>query len=216
MATNTKIHALVITGGHGFQEKPFWEMFDSFENFSYNSVTFPDAFKYLNVEGAKDYDVLVFYDMWQEISPDQQTAFLALLDGGKAIVSLHHTLVSFQKWDEYKKIVGGYWKPEEGTYKHGVRFTLQIADADHPVTSGLQNFAIEDETYNHFHVNPNVHVLLNADHPESGPVIAWEHRYRNSPLVYIQLGHDGLAYGNPSYRKLVVQAIRWVVNQVSA
>ena len=217
MTTNAKnIHALVITGGHGFQEKPFWEMFDSFENFSYDAVTFPDAFKYLSVEGAKAYDALVFYDMWQEITPAQQAAYLELLHHGKAIVSLHHTLVSFQKWDEYKQIVGGYWTPGEGTYKHGVRCTVQIAAPEHPVTRGLQDFDIEDETYNGFHVNPDAHILLKADHPESGPVIGWEHQYGNSPIVYIQLGHDGHAYGNPGYRQLVSQAIRWVADQVSA
>lgn len=213
MATNAAIHALVITGGHGFQEKPFWEMFDSFENFSYDAVTFPEAFKYLSVEGAKAYDALVFYDMWQEITPAQQQAYLELLNHGKPIVYLHHALISFQKWAEFRKIVGGYWIPGEGTYKHGVQFTVQIADPDHPVTRGLDDFEIEDETYNNFHVNPDVHVLLRVEHPQSGPVIGWTRQYGNSPLVYIQLGHDGLAYSNPNYRKLVNQAIRWVTSR---
>ena len=60
MATDAKIHALVITGGHGFEPEPFWEMFNSFDNFSYDTVVFPDAFQYLNVEAAKNYDALVF------------------------------------------------------------------------------------------------------------------------------------------------------------
>ena len=76
MVTNNKIHVLVITGGHGFEPEPFWQMFSSFENFSYDTVAFPEAFKYLNVEAAKKYDALVFYDMWQEITVDQQTANL--------------------------------------------------------------------------------------------------------------------------------------------
>ena len=79
MATDASIHALVITGGHGFEPGPFWEMFDSFEDFSYDTVVFPDAFEYLNVETAKNYDALVFYDMWQEITVDQQAAYLELL-----------------------------------------------------------------------------------------------------------------------------------------
>ena len=83
MATDTNIHALVITGGHGFEQGPFWEMFDSFENFSCDTVVFPDAFKYLNAEAAKNYDALVFYDMWQEITTDQQAAYLELLNRGK-------------------------------------------------------------------------------------------------------------------------------------
>ncbi|MCZ6677694.1 MAG: ThuA domain-containing protein [Candidatus Poribacteria bacterium] len=212
--TNTNTHALVITGGHGFQEEPFWAMFDSFENFSYDAVTFPEAFKYLSVDGAKDYDALVFYDMWQEISAAQQSAYLELLNRGKAIVSLHHALISFPDWDEYKRIVGGVWKSGEGTVKHDVRYTVQIADADHPVTKGLADFEVEDETYGNFRATPDVHVLLKAEHPDSAPVIGWAHQYGNSPIAYIQLGHDGHVYGNPGYRRLVNQAIRWGVDRV--
>ena len=214
MATNTDIHALVVTGGHGFHEEPFWEVFNSFENFSYDAVTFPDSFKYLSVEGAKNHDALVFYDMWQEISPAQQTAYLGLLNHGKAVVSLHHALISFPAWGEYTQIVGGYFRTDEGTVEHNVRYTVQITEPNHPVTKGIQDFEIEDETYGNFHVNPNVHVLLKSVHPASGPVIGWAHRYRNSPIVYIQLGHDGLAYGNPNYRRLIDQAIRWGVDGV--
>ncbi len=211
MATDAKIHALVVTGGHGFEQEPFWEMFSSFENFSYDTVVFPGAFDYLNVETAKNYDALVFYDMWQEITADQQAAYLELLNHGKPIVYLHHALISFPEWEEFNQIVGGVWKQGEGTVKHNVQYTIQIADPDHPATKGMQDFEIEDETYGNFNANPEVHVLLKAEHPESAPVIGWTHRYGDSPIVYIQLGHDGLAYGNPGYRQLVNQGIRWVV-----
>ena len=211
MATDAKIHALVVTGGHGFEQEPFWEMFSSFENFSYDTVVFPGAFDYLNVEAAKNYDALVFYDMWQEIAADQQAAYLELLNHGKPIVYLHHALISFPEWEEFNQIVGGVWKQGEGTVKHNVQYTIQIADPDHPATKGMQDFEIEDETYGNFNANPEVHALLKAEHPESAPVIGWTHRYGDSPIVYIQLGHDGLAYGNPGYRQLVNQGIRWVV-----
>jgi type 1 glutamine amidotransferase len=149
--------------------------------------------------------------MWQEITTDQQAAYLELLNQGKPIVYLHHALISFQEWEEFNRIVGGVWKEGKGTVKHNVQYTIQIADPGHPVTKGMQDFEIEDETYGNFDANPDVHALLKAEHPESAPVIGWTHRYGNSQIVYIQLGHDGLAYGNPGYRKLVDQGIRWVV-----
>jgi hypothetical protein len=214
--TTRKIHALIFTGGHGFQQEPFWEMFNSFDNVSYDAVTFPDAFKHLNVEGAKGYNVLVFYDMWQEITPEQQREYLNLLRHGKPIVYLHHAMASFRNWEEYRRILGGYWKPGEGTYKHGVKYTVQIADSNHPVTKGMQDFEIEDETYGNFHVNPDAHALLRANHPDSGPIVGWTHRYGASPIVYIQLGHDGLAYSDPNFRRLVSQAMRWVIDQADS
>jgi type 1 glutamine amidotransferase len=54
---------------------------------------------------------------------------------------------------------------------------------------------------------------LTTDHPTSGKVIAWAHRYKNSPVVYIQLGHGPEAYNNPNYRTLVARSIHWVAGR---
>ena len=196
-------------------------MFDSFENFSYDAVVFPEAFEKLNPEGAKPYDALVFYDMWQEISEAQQSTFIEALQQGKGVVFLHHTILSYKDWEEYPNIIGGRYYTEPhirdgveipaGAFQNNVRLTVHIADPAHPVTSGVQDFEIEDETYNHFWVDQNVHILLTTEHQSSGPVIGWAHHYGNSRIVYIQLGHDSLSFGNASYRRLVSQAIRWVV-----
>lgn len=216
MTAKQNKHVLVITGGHDFQPEPFWEMFDSLDNLSYEAETFPDAFQHLSIEGAKDYDALVFYDMWQEITPAQQAAYLELLNHGVGIVSLHHALISFREWDEFNRIVGGVWTTGENTVRHDVRYSVKIADPNHPVTKGIADFEIQDETYKGYTVDPKVHVLLRTEHRDSAPVLGWTHRYGNSPIVCIQHGHDAMAYGNPNYRKLVSQAIRWVAAATDA
>ena len=214
------IHALVSTGGHGFQERPFFEMFDSFNGLSYEAVVFPEASEKLNPEAAEPYDALVFYDMWQEISETGQSAFIDLLQSGKGVVFLHHSILSYPGWDEYPSIVGGYYyaKPQirdgieipAGTFDNDVQLTVNIAGPSHPVTSGLQDFEIVEETYNNFWIDQNVHPLLTTEHPASGPIVGWAHHYGNSRIVYIQLGHDSRAYENASYRRVVIQAIEWV------
>lgn len=216
----TGVKALIVTGGHGFQEDQFFAMFDSFEDFSYDAVVFPDAFAKLTPAAAKPYNTLVFYDMWQEINEAQKSAFIELTRQGKGLLILHHALISYQGWDEYANIVGGRFYTQAhardgvemptGTVEHGVRLKVHIADKTHPVTQGIQDFEIVDETYNHFWVSEDVHILLTTEHPSSGPVIGWAHQYENSRVVHIELGHDALAYQNPSYRKLVYQAIRWI------
>ena len=218
-----KINALIITGGHGFQEGQFFEMFDSFEDFSYDAVVFPAAFEKLNPESAEPYDALVFYDMWQEINEAQKSAFIKLTKQGKGLLILHHAIISYQGWDEYANIVGGrfYTQPRvrggvempTGTVEHGVQLKVHIADKTHPVTQGVQDFEIIDETYNNFWVSDDVDVLLTTKHPSSGPVIGWAYQYESSRVVHIQLGHDELAYKNPDYRKLVSQTIRWVAQR---
>jgi type 1 glutamine amidotransferase len=92
---------------------------------------------------------------------------------------------------------------------------VHIADKEHPITRGLQDFDIFDETYNHFTVNTGVHVLLTVNHPDSGKVIAWTHKYKNSPIVYLQLGHGPSAYENPNFRRLLEQSLRWVASEMT-
>jgi len=218
-----EIKGLIITGGHGFQEEPFFEMFDSFEDFSYDAVVFPEAFGKLTPEAAEPYDALVFYDMWQDINEAQKSAFIELTQEGKGLVILHHALLSYQGWDEYADIVGGrfYTQPRTrngvemptGTVEHGIQLKVHIADKNHPVTQGVEDFEIVDETYNRFWVSDDVHVLLTTEHPSSGPIIGWAHQYENSKVVHIELGHDELAYKNPGYRKLVCNAIQWVAKR---
>ena len=220
MGERDQIHALVSTGGHGFQEKPFFEMFDSFENLSYDAVVFPEASEKLNPGAAELYDALVFYDMWQEISEARQSAFIDLLQRGKGVVFLHHSILSYPGWEEYPDIVGGHYYVEPhirdgveipaGTVDDDVQLTVHVADSAHPVTSGVQDFEIVDETYKNFWIDQNIHVLLTTKHPSSGAIVGWAHHYGNSRIVYIQLGHDSKAYENTSYRRLVSQAIEWV------
>lgn len=223
MSENGKIRVLIVTGGHDFEREPFFALFQSFTDIEYREAAHPQAHELFKPEAAAQYDVLVFYDMWPDIAEEARANLVKLLKQGKGLVALHHCLASYPTWDEYTKIIGGkfYLQPHtEGgvekpasTYRHGVRFTVHIADPNHPVTRGLEDFEIEDETYGQFDVHPQVQPLLTTDEPTSGRTIGWAHTYGKSRVVYLQLGHDHLAYENPSYRRLVRQAIRWTAEK---
>lgn len=214
-----KIRVLIITGGHDFEREPFFNLFKSLETLSFQEAQHPGAYDFFQPEKANQYDVIVLYDMWQDISEEEKKNFINLLKKGKGLVALHHSLASHQNWEEYSKIIGGKFylqghrvngveKPPS-SFKHGVRFTVHIADPHHPVTRGLKDFEILDETYGNFEVNPKVKVLLTTDEPSSGRVIGWANTYGKARIVYLQLGHDHTAYENPYYRRLILQAIYW-------
>lgn len=90
---------------------------------------------------------------------------------------------------------------------------VQIVLPTHPITEGLKDFEIDDETYKGFYMNPGVTELLRVYHPKSSPVIGWTHQYGESRVVYLQLGHGPTAYTNSSYRRLVENAINWAGRQ---
>jgi type 1 glutamine amidotransferase len=223
MAEKDRIRVLVVTGGHDFEREPFFTLFQGYPDLTYQAVEQPQAADFFKPDAAAQYDVIVLYDMWQDLTDEAKAHFVALLQQGKGLVALHHSLGSYQGWEEYTQILGGRYhlqpyvkdgqeKPAS-TFQHGVRFTVHIADPDHPVTRGLTHFEIVDETYGLFEVLPQVKPLLTTEEPTSGPIIGWAHTYGRSRVVYLQLGHDHTAYEHPAYRRLVVQAIRWTARR---
>lgn len=125
-------------------------------------------------------------------------------------------------------------------YRHAVSYTAWVEAPDHPVMRGLPaSFAMTDELYLAEVFEEDVTPLLRADHaftaenfysataaiegrmfsnegwphPPGSDLIGWTKRARNSPLVYLQPGDDETTYANPDYRRLVENAIRWVVSE---
>jgi hypothetical protein len=214
---------LIVTGGHAFDESGFYAMFQKMPGISYDHVVFgKGAEEKLNPAGAKGYDAIVFYDMHQDKEPHWK-GMLELLKQGKGLVFLHHSLWSYDgTWDESSRIVGGRVSSKTqvvpgqsptSTFKDTVHLRIHVADKSDPITKGLEDFDITDETYNHYWVDPHVHVLLTTDNPASEHVIACSHRYENSRIVYIKLGHGPSAYENLNYSTLVRRAILWAAGK---
>lgn len=210
---------LIITGGHGFERETFFSMFDSYEDVQWQEVKHPNANKFYESNLAENFDVFVFYDMNQQISAYEKNNFCELVAAGKPMVFLHHSLVSYQDWPEFEKIIGGkYHKEAElkgdtlipaSTYQHDVQIEIKLEMPTHPILSGLQNFSLQDEVYGGFTYLPDIKPLLSTNHPGSSRYIAWINECGNSKVVYIQPGHDHHAFNNENYRRLLYQAIKW-------
>ncbi len=122
-------------------------------------------------------------------------------------------------------------------YRHDVSYRAHMV-GDHPVTAGLPtSFDITDEldlcevfedrvtpilrssaSFHRDHFYSAAHAVAgrmfeNAgwDHPPGSNVIGWVKQALNARLVYLQPGDGVPAYDNPHYRRLVENAIRWVV-----
>ena len=215
------VNIMLITGGHSYDTIQFFQLFDSIENIEYDHFAQPEANKALASQKWKTFDVLVFYDMWQTISEKEKQAYLEMTARGKPMLFLHHSLVSYQHWPEFEKMLGGKYVerspnlPDEkqSTYKHDVWVDVEIANSEHPVTKGFSDFRLFDEVYGNYLVSPNVQPLLKTDHPESTETIGWENRYNASTIVYLQPGHDYHAFESSDYRKLLTQAIHYLAQK---
>jgi type 1 glutamine amidotransferase len=226
-AAKGKIRVLLTTGGHGFEQKQFYAMFDAMPNVRYTKAELPKQADLLKPGLEKDYDVIVMYDMVGSFTPQQQKAFVALLKQGIGLVSLHHNMGAHQDWGLFPRIIGGkfFTKPGEiddekhpkpSGWEHGQDMKVTVADPKHPITRGMKDFEIHDEVYNNYYTAPKVRVLLKTDHPKNDPELAWVKRFGNSRVFYLMLGHDHQAYENPNYRQLVARGIRWAARRPTA
>ena len=214
------IRIIVVTGGHNYNKTTFNEMLNSLgKNITSQVVEFPAAFDQFQPEQRNNYDVLVFYHMWQKITPEQEKVFAECISSGKPLVALHHSICAFDEWPEYWRIIGGkyFHKPTvvDGkeyaacSYIHDIHFSVAVTGKKHPVNKGVKNFDIFDETYKGYYTAPGIEPLLTTTEKSSNPVIGWAWHYGKARVVTLQSGHDTPTFQNENFRKLLKQAIQW-------
>lgn len=211
------INVMLVTGGHAFDTVQFFELFDAIEGIEYEHFQQPKANAEIANGLAEDFDVLVFYDMWKNISEREKSAYIQLTEQGKPFLFLHHSIVSYQDWPEFKNILGGkYYRegvtvPEEkvSNYEHDV-WVYSMVENYTPVTKGFKELRFFDEIYGNVWISDSVFPLLKTKHPKSMEIVAWENKYNTSTILYIQPGHDRRTFVEDNYRKLLQQAIKYL------
>lgn len=213
------VKVMLVTGGHSYDTVQFAQMFDSLDGINYKHFVQPNANREIEKGTAAKFDVLVFYDMWQEISEKEKKAYLELTKTGKPFLFLHHSIASYQSWPEFEQLLGGKYVeknddlPESdfSNYEHDV-WVYSNVEQNHPVTSGFTELRFFDEIYGNVKMSDKVITLLKTNHPKSMKVIAWENSFNLSKIVYLQPGHDYRTYETEEYRKLLLQAIKYLAN----
>ena len=208
---------MLVTGGHSYDTLQFFQLFDQMPEIEYGHFEQPNANRAIANGVANNFDVLVFYDMWNTITREQKAAYIRLTKQGKPFLFLHHSLASYQNWRAFEDIIGGRYVQEnrkvpeaewsESEHDMWVYCTIENYT---PVTAGFSELRFFDEVYNNIRISENVRPLLRTRHPKSAEYVAWENRYNASTIVYIQAGHDRRTYENDDYRKLLLQAIQYL------
>ncbi|MEN8116206.1 MAG: ThuA domain-containing protein [Bacteroidota bacterium] len=211
------VKVMLVTGGHAYDTVQFFHLFDALEDVEYEHFEQPFANREIAKDLAEEHDVLVFYDMWNTISDSEIAAYIKMTKLGKPFLFLHHSIASYQEWPEFERIIGGkYFQagedvPEEllSSYEHDV-WVYSKVETYTPVTAGFRELRFFDEVYDNIRISDDIIPLLRTKHPKSMDYIAWENSYNSSKIVYLQPGHDYRTYESEDYRKLVLQAIKYL------
>lgn len=203
------VRVLLVTGGHDHDV----EFYLAFDNAGIKTIVDPHPAAFSG-DFRRRADVLVLYDLVKSIDEQRRNNLRAFVESGKGVVVLHHAICNNVDWPWwYEEVVGGRYLFEsvngkQSSYKHD-EDQLITTVINHPITEGLGAFRIHDETYKDLWISPKVKVLLRSDNPTSDGPVAWISPYEKSRVVYLQLGHDRNANLNPSYQRLVRNAIQW-------
>ncbi len=200
-----KIHVVIVwNGGHdgkGFAAvtKELLERTGDF------AVTVAETQDELLPERIGQYHVVLFYGSGGEFTDArQEQALLDFVRNGGGVVGVHATDAK-KKSDVYWEILGGRFAGHGGG-----RFTVYIYDKEHPITAGLEDFEIQDETYSHhYHRNACMRCLARMDRGNERQCMAWVSHVGKGRVFNTGLGHDRNAFGNPQFQRLMVRAIYW-------
>lgn len=211
------IKVMLVTGGHSYDTLQFFHLFDRMSEIEYEHFAQPDANNKIASGLAEDFDVLVFYDMWNTITPEQKAAYIRLSKQGKPFLFLHHALASYQNWSTFEELLGGRYveqndripEDEWSEYEHDVWVYCTVENYT-PVTTGFREMRFFDEVYSNIRISENVKPLLRTRHPKSTDFVAWENKFNASTIIYMQAGHDKRTYENEDYQKLLSQTIQYL------
>ena len=222
-ASEDPLRVVVVTGGHSYDKEAFPALFEGHEGVEFIFSEQKDHSELFEDITGWDYDVIVFYSMTQNISEKRQQNFLKLMEEGVGVVALHHVISGFNKWPEFQKIIGARYLFEpiekdgkqmpKSSYKHDMDIQVEVVDPNHPVTTGVSDFAIFDETYKGCVFEPDNHILLTTDNPNSDKTIGWVRTYKNARICSLEPGHGPSIFSNPQYKKLVAQAVKWTAKK---
>jgi type 1 glutamine amidotransferase len=210
------LRVAVVTGGHAFDVPNFYRLFRELPGID----AYPQHIEHFasSPQETRDaYDVVVFYGMDQGIPEEEgrraagnpRAAIERIVAQGQGIVVLHHALLAWEKWDFWNQLIGV--DNRNFSYKEGLQLHVAIADGQHAITEGVDDFDIVDEGYVlKGDYDGEGTVLLTVDHENSMDQVAWAREYLASRVFCIALGHDDQSWRNPGFRQILQRGITWV------
>ena len=196
-------------GGHDWKGnfailQPILEKTGDFE------ITASNDMNELKAENIKKYNLILFYGSALNFAdPEQEKGLLDFVRNGGSWAGIHSASDSFKKSDGYWEMLGGRFKGHGGG-----KYQVRIVDKEHPITKPLEDFEVQGETYSHSYFKGfEPHSLVKIDRDKEQQSMGWCHDYGKGHVFYTGLGHGREAWSNPSFQRLVVRGLYWVVGR---
>lgn len=180
-------------------------------------VKVTDTLTTLAEDDLASYDLIVPNWTQGTIEKDQLEPLMKAVEKGTGLAGLHGGLGdSFRMATDYQFMVGGQWVAHPGN--DGVTYQVNISDANHPLTKGMEDFTVVSEQY-YMHVDPavNVHAttrfpVAEGPHTANGEVdmpVIWTKKWGDGNVYYNSLGHVAEIVRMPEVIELMRNGFKW-------
>lgn len=131
------------------------------------------------------------------------------VEAGAPVLAVHSGAMAFPAVPAWHELLGARWVHGRSWHPDLDRCTVTVADVDHPVTTGLGDFDLEDERYSGLDVAPDRLALVTHEHEGRTHPLVLVGTTGRSRVVYDALGHDGRSYASAERRELLRREARW-------
>jgi hypothetical protein len=140
--------------------------------------------------------------------PFQEDAIENFVLSGGGFMAFHNAGWGYPWQGAYRRVLGGYYIGHPPL----AEFNVQVMASDHPITRGVQNFAIADEQHWLWFDYDRVELLLISQGQDGRQSAAgWAYEYGKGRVVFLANGHTAEIHRHPQFIRLKRNAIRWIL-----
>lgn len=179
------------------------------------------------------FDAIVFLNSTGEIFEDapHRDALLNFIRAGKGIIGIHAASDACYRWDQYGRLIGGYFDGHPWNANDTV--TIRPEDPDHPVVKRAFNgepLTLTEEIYQIRapYSRDLLRVLVTLDPTRTDMTkagirrtdgdfpISWVQTYEGGRVFYTSLGHREDIYWNPKILQHYLDGIQYALGDLDA
>ena len=152
------------------------------------------------------------------MTEEQGAAIQEFVKAGNGFYALHNSSHISLSSKNYRDVMGGAYVGHPTLRP----FKVYIKNHDHPITSGLKDFIVNDEQHYVEYDKDRKYILLEAENVDglnyeklgSKSIAGWAYDYGKGRVVFTSVGHTIHALWVPEYVKLQRRAVQWLLRDI--
>ncbi len=124
---------------------------------------------------------------------------------GGGLLAAHAATVIGKSDPSLGELMGGFFVEHPPQFA----FTVYPMNDEHPITCGVEAFAVHDEFYIQKIVSPVTVHMVALDRGTAHPMV-WSKQEGLGRVAHVAMGHSALVWDLAPYRRLMLQALEWV------